>query len=250
MKPVHRFELGGYRFLEGGFPFCQGVAAEAGHEIVRARFRRVTPLAAGFAAIERHLKSLGRPLTALCAAELRSPAPFTLEGFRAFNTGYVDVLKAWGLYRDKLNPVARSNLAPVLEPPAEPGFFAFSYTVPAAPGAPRTFVIAGNGDCPEGGRIPEDIVRRGETTPDAVREKAAHVAGKMEARMRALGADWRDATAVHVYTALDVGAAAAELVGRGFAGLGFNWFYVRPPIVGLELEMDMRGVRTEIVLDG
>lgn len=249
MKPVHRFEAGGYRFLEGGFPYCQGVAAEPGYEIVRARFRRVAPLAAGFAAIERHLKALGRPLTALCAAELRSPKPFSMDGFREFNTGYVDVLKAWNLYRDKLNPVARSNLAPVIEPPAEPGFFAFSYTVAAAPGAPLTFAIAGNGDCPEGGRIPEDVVRRGETSADAVREKARHVAGKMEVRMRALGADWRDATAVHVYTALDVGPVAAELNARGFANVGFNWFYVRPPIVGLELEMDMRGVRTEIVLD-
>ena len=248
MKPVHKFEPGGYRFLEGGFPFCQGVAAEAGYEIVRARLRRVAPLAAGFAVIARHLESCRRPLTALCAAELRSPRPFTLEGFRDFNTGYVDMLKKWGLYRDKLNPVARSNLAPVLDPPAEPGFFAFSYTVEAAD-APPTFVIAGNGDCPEGGRIPEDIVRRGETTPDAVRDKAAHVAGKMEARMRALGAQWSDATAVNVYSALDVGAAAAELMGRGFAGLGLNWFYVRPPIAGLELEMDMRGVRTERVLD-
>jgi hypothetical protein len=249
MTPLHRFEPGGYRFLEGGFPYCQGVAAEPGYEIVRARFRRVTPIAAGFAAIERHLKSLDRPLTALCAAELRSPKPFSMEGFREFNTDYVGVLKAWNLYRDKLNPVARSNLAPVLDPPAEPGFFAFSYTVPAAPGVPLTFVIAGNGEWPEGGRFPEDIVRRGETSPDAVREKAQHVAGKMEARMRALGANWREATAVHVYTALDVGAVAAELNARGFAGLGFNWFYVRPPIVGLEFEMDMRGVRTEIVLD-
>lgn len=34
----------------------------------------------------------------------------------------------------------------------------------------------------------------------------------------------------------------------GFAGLGFNWFHVRPPIVELDFEMDMRGVRTEIVI--
>lgn len=249
MKPVRRFDPGGYRFLEGGFPFCQGVAAEPGYEIMRARFRRVTPIDAGFEAIERHLKTLGRPLTALCAAELRSPKPFTPEGFGEFNTGYVAVLKDWGLYRDKLNPVARSNLAPVLNPPTQPGFFAFSYTVPAGPSAPRTFVIAGNGDVPEGGRIPEDIVRRGETSPDAVREKARHVAGKMEARMRALGMDWGDATAVHVYTALDAGPVAAEFAAWGFARLGFNWFHVRPPVLGLEFEMDMRGVRTEIVLD-
>jgi hypothetical protein len=249
VKPVHRFVPGGYRFLEGGFPFCQGVAAEPGYEIVRARFRSVTPISAGFSAVERHLASLGRPLTALCAAELRSPRPFTPEGFHEFNVGYVDVLKRWGLYRGERNPVARSNLAPVLDPPPEPGFFAFSYTMPAAPGLPLTFVIAGNAERREAADAAGDIVRPGETSPEAVREKARVVAGKMEARMRALGADWRDATAVHVYSALDVGPTAAELNALGVAGLGFNWFYVHPPVVGLALEMDMRGVRTEIVLD-
>jgi hypothetical protein len=156
----------------------------------------------------------------------------------------VGVLQAWNIYRNKLNPVARSNLAPVLDPPAEPGFFAFSYTVPAAPGAPLTFVIAGNGDCPEGGRIPEDIVRRGETSPGAVREKAEHVAGQMEARMRALGADWQGATPARLHR-LDVGRRRGAQ--RAVAGLGFNWFYVRPPIIGLDFEMDIRGIRTEIV---
>lgn len=249
MKPIHAFPAGGFRFLEGGFPYSQGVVAMPGHEIVRARFRGVRPLAEGFAAIERHLRGLGRPLTALCAAELRSPAPFSFDGFREFNTGYVAVLERWGLYRNGLNPVARSNLAPVIDPPAAPGFFAFSYTVAAEADSRPSFVVAGNGEWPEGGRFPDDIVRRGEGGPEAVREKAAHVVGVMEARMRALGAAWADATGVHVYTALDAGVVAERLNRRGMAGLGITWFLVRPPIVGLEFEMDMRGVAREIVLD-
>lgn len=249
MKPVHDFPAGGFRFLEGGFPYSQGVVATPGHAIVRARFRWVRPLAEGFAAIEAHLRGHGRPLTALCAAELRSPAPFTLDGFREFNAGYVAVLERWGLYRDGLNPVARSNLAPVVDPPAAPGFFAFSYTEPAGASSRPSFVVAGNGEWPEGGRFPGDIVRRGETSPDAVRAKAAHVVEVMESRMRALGAGWEDATGVHVYTALDAGVVAESLNRRGMAGVGLTWFLVRPPIVELEFEMDMRGVAREIVLD-
>ncbi|MFC5423889.1 hypothetical protein ACFPOB_30670 [Bosea eneae] len=37
----------------------------------------------GLASIEAHLKQLGRPLTAFCACELRSPEPFSEGGFDA-----------------------------------------------------------------------------------------------------------------------------------------------------------------------
>jgi hypothetical protein len=77
MGTLHRFEPGGYAFLEGGFPYSAGVAALPGHTIVRARFRRVMPVAQAFGAIESHLRAIGRPLTSLCAAELRSPRPFS-----------------------------------------------------------------------------------------------------------------------------------------------------------------------------
>ena len=67
-----------------------------GYAIERARFARPLPVAPGFAAIEAHLASLGRPRTALCAAELRSPRPFSMDGFKEFNQGYVAVLKQLG----------------------------------------------------------------------------------------------------------------------------------------------------------
>ncbi|MDH5579203.1 MAG: hypothetical protein OEZ09_12180, partial [Betaproteobacteria bacterium] len=117
---------GGYDFLEGVFPYSQGVIAREGFALERARFLRPLPLAEGFAAIAAHLDALGRPRTALCAAELRSPRPFSFGGFGEFNRGYVAVLEDWGLVRGGLNPVARANVAPDIAPPAEPGFHAFS----------------------------------------------------------------------------------------------------------------------------
>jgi hypothetical protein len=130
-----------------------------------------------------------RPTTAFCACELRSPEPFSEAGFKAFNQQYVGTLEKWGLYKDGINPVARSNVCPELNPPREPSFHAFSYTVPvAAPSARTSFVIAGSGECPEGkGNYRDHIIRRGDTSPSGMLEKARWVLAEHERRMGALG---------------------------------------------------------------
>src|SRR5258708_2004531 len=119
---------GGYRFIRGGYHYAAGVAAEPGFGIERGRFARPIPLAEGFDAIEAHLRTIGRPLTALCSSELRSPAPFVNEAaFVDFNKGYVAKLEQWKLFRDGLNTVTRCNVCPAIEPPASPSYFAFCY---------------------------------------------------------------------------------------------------------------------------
>lgn len=75
----------GYRFMPGVSQYSCGVAALSGFALERVRFADPVPLRAGFARIAGILKSAGRPLTAFAACELRSPAPFTEEGFKAFN---------------------------------------------------------------------------------------------------------------------------------------------------------------------
>ena len=148
MSELIDFPDGGYAFLKGGFPYSQGVVSRPGFAIEHARFLQPLPLGRGFEVIAAYLQRLERPLTALCAAELRSPAPFTFTGFGEFNRSYVDVLTRWNIYRNALNPVARTNVAPAFEPPSEPCFYAFSYTVPTA-AARTTFVVAGSGEWPE-----------------------------------------------------------------------------------------------------
>ena len=83
----------GFRFIEGVFQYSAGVAALPGHGIERARFANPIPLHEGFARIEAHLAALGLPPTAFAACELRSPEPFTEEGFTTFNRGYFGVLE-------------------------------------------------------------------------------------------------------------------------------------------------------------
>jgi hypothetical protein len=247
------FAPGGYRYIPAVFQYSGGVAAEPGFEIVRVRFHRPVPLIEGFAAAETMIRIAGRPLTAFCACELRSPAPFTEDGFRAFNEVYAGTLRQWGVMEGDTNPVARSNVCPEIDPPPEASFHAFCFTVaaqPAAQKARQTFVVAGSGEATEGkGNYRDHTVRAGETSPDAIADKARFVLGEMERRLGLLGFAWADTTAAQLYTVHDPHPfMASEIVRRGAAAHGLTWQYCRPPVRGLEYEMDCRAVLNERVI--
>jgi hypothetical protein len=240
---------GNYRYIPGVFQYSAGVAAAPGYEIRRVRFRAPVPLARGFERVSACLAAAGRPLTALCACELRSPAQFSEDGFRAFNETYVTTLGRWGLFDGRTNPVARSNVCPEIDPPAESSFHALAFTV-AAPQAAPSFVIAGSGEVPEGrDSYAAHIIRRGETEPDAMAEKARFVLGEMERRLGLLGFTWSDTTATQAYTVHDLHPFLAnEIVRRGAARAGLTWHLCRPPVRELEFEMDCRGIANEQVI--
>ena len=241
---------GNYSFLKGIAPYSAGAVASRGFEIEHARFRHMVPLAKGFDLVKAHLTRINRPLQALCGMELRSPKPFSFQGFADFNRGYVKVLESWQIFQNGLNPVARTNVAPEVGPPSEPCLYGFSYTIPA-PDAPRSFVVAGAGELPEGTLDPHDVIRRGETSEDALREKARFVMGLMSGRLRDLGASWDEVTATEIYTVFNIHPYfVGEILkpkGKG-RDHGSTWHFARPPIVSIEYEMDLRGVRRELIL--
>jgi hypothetical protein len=244
------FTPGNYRYIPAVFQYSGGAAADQGYDIERVSFRKPIPLAEGFARVEQIIKERGRPLTAFCACELRSPAPFSEAGFRAFNEVYVGTLARWGIYNPstRTNPVARSNVCPEIDPPGEPSFHAFCFTVPAK-GSGGSFVISGSGEAPEGkGQYGNFIVARGDTSPAGMREKACAVLGEMERRMGLLGFAWADTSAAQVYTVHDMHPFMGdEIVRRGAARNGIAWHYARPPVVELEYEMDCRAIAVERV---
>jgi hypothetical protein len=241
----------GYRYIPGPFQYSAGVAALPGHSIERVRFANPVPLDEGFSRIERYLKERGVAVTSFCACELRSPAPFTEEGFRAFNRVYVGTLERWGIFKNDVNPVARANTCPQVAPPPVPSFQAFSYVVPT-PSAMKSFVIAGGAESQEGNApYQEKTVRYGETSPDAIREKAMYTLSQMEKRLEAFGCAWADTTAVQLYTVHDSHPfMGEEIVRRGAARHGLTWHFNRPPVQGIEYEMDCRGVDVERVIPG
>ena len=250
MMETANFEPGGYQYVRGPFQYSGGVAALPGYAIERVRFANPRPIKPGFEDIEKYLSAQGRPFTSFCACELRSPAPFDDAGFIAFNRVYVGTLERWGIFKEDENPVARSNVCPEINPPKEPVFEAFSYTVPASGEEVKSFVIAGSGEAQEApGDYAERIIRLDESTAEAMEEKAVYVLNTMEARMDALGVGWADVGTSQVYTVHDLYPFfASQIVGRGAAEAGLTWYYARPPVTGLDYEMDVRSVPVERVI--
>jgi hypothetical protein len=240
---------GGYDFLEGIAPYSSGVVACNGFEIAHVTLDKLVPWRDGFARMDKYLKNIGLGREALCGVELRSPEPFSIEGFGDFNTGYRVLLEDWGLMIDGENPVARTNVAPFSNVPTEVCLHAFSHTVPSTTRR-KTFVVAGAGEV-NGGLRTENIVRHGELDAGAMAEKSEFVMYIMDRRLDGLGVGWEGVTTTNVYTVHPLRGIVEEvLVPRmGTATLkGLTWHYSRPPIVDIEFEMDLRGVTREIVL--
>jgi len=224
---------GGFRFLPTDGPFSAGVAAEPGYQIVRANAPRYTPLEEGFRMVEKTLEAEGRPLAALCAMELRIPKPLSREGFAHFNVGYVAQLQRWALGVDGQQPAARTNVAPETDPPPQPSLHGFCYTVEGA--ARRdTFVISG---------VPEPPGTKG-----GLAALWASIAEELGQRMAGLAVSWADATETQLYgTRAQHELFAADNLVR-YAELvrpGLRWFFSRPPIDSLQLEIDVRGLARE-----
>ena len=159
-------------------------------------------------------------------------------------------LERWGLYRDGVNPVARTNVCPVYGTP-ESRRCARSRTPCRRDRERGGFISSGGAEAKERGQTTYagNIVREGETSPDALREKARFVIAEMESRITALGYGWPDATSTQVYTVHDIGALVGdELAATGVAPDGFSWHFARPPVVGIEFEMDVRGPAREVSL--
>ena len=253
MADVAVFAAGGYRYIPGAFQYSGGVAAEPGYEIERARFAKPLAMADAFAAVETYLKTLGRPTTAFAACELRSPEPFTEQGFIDFNRAYVVTLERWGIYtggEQPVNPVARTNVCPMYDKPREPVMYAFSYTVPADVGSRGSFITSGGGESLGKGKTHrERVIRLDDTSPEGLREKVQVVVAEMERRLKLLGFGWGDAVTTQAYTVQNIGHLVGEMIAaRGACAGGLTWTYARPPIVGLEYEMDVRGAARELIL--
>jgi hypothetical protein len=243
---------GGYRFLATSpeAPYSAGVVALPGYEIVHAVVRRHVPVKEGFALIERHLQSLGRPRTALCGMELRGAAPYTPEEWTApdgFNAAYRSVLRDWGLFVDGYPVVARTNVVPVVAPPSEQVLHAFSYTVPedseASMGAEGgasgpTFVSSGAPEAQEMWASTAGVDERLLSSLDAIGRAVV-----------ALGRAWEDATTVDVYLRQGISTSLAEAALRTIGGAarhGLHWYLTKTPLLGPYLECDARGVRREV----
>ncbi|HLW70020.1 MAG TPA: hypothetical protein VKS22_05305 [Candidatus Binataceae bacterium] len=240
---------GNYTFIRGIGSFSAAVCARPGFAIVHANFRPLAPLTEAYARIERHLQTLNRPLAALCGIQLRVPRPFSREGFEEFNRPYIERLRRWSLEVEGANPVARTNVAFEVNPIAEPAMASFFYTVPSHY-APPTWVLSG---------VPEiasrdggiKVVAHGDTSVDGLRQKTACILEVLGRHLDELQLTWSQATSVNLYGVHDLHPLMASLIlptiGEA-ARRGITWHFARPPVTGLELEIDACAVLREEIL--
>lgn len=236
---------GGFRFLPGSPVFAGGAVAEPGFAIEHALLARWLPLEQGYAAVERHLRAIGRPMQALCGMQLRLPRQLTPDQFTEFNAPYVARLDAWGVTHERLNPVSRTNVSPAADAPVEPSLHGFSYTVPGTVGH-TTFAMSGMVERGPGG----SVIALNDVSAAGMQSKLAYVIGAVTDRLAELGVQWRDATHVELYSGADIPGAVALLAQRASGALprGVRWHFGRPPVVGLELELEARAVVREVIV--
>ena len=243
---------GGFQFVKGSGPYSSGAVASPGFEVMHAIFNPLPGLWDAFGMIERHLEAAGRPLVALCGMELRIPKALSVEAFNEFNEPYIERLKQWGTHVDGLNPVARTNVAPEVNPVAAPSVYGFSYTVKSDHGG-KTFVVAGAGELNSSGLSADAIVSRGDVSIEGLRAKAEQVLPAIMAeRLEAMNAAWPDVTQANIYTVHDIHPLMASTILPSLheaARHGIRWHFARPPVLEIEFEMDMRGVQREIIVN-
>ena len=240
---------GNYAFLAADNPYSAGVVAQPGYEIVHVVLKEAIPYRKGFDLIAQYLEKQGRPRTALCNVELRSPHPATFDAFASFNDGYRALLESWGLMVDDMNPIARTNVAPALNSPSEPSLYAFGYSAKSAKSnGERTFVVSGAGELVNSDLSSQNIARAKDTSEDAIREKANCVLEIMQSRLAQMGMKESAVTEVNVYTVHNIfphlePAILAALPQAGFHGL--RWHFARPPVLDIEFEMDVKSIQAE-----
>ena len=245
-------EPGGYRFVPGQSFFSLGAIAASGFEINRAVFRRPPEFPEGLAAVEQHLRAAGRPLQALCGLELRNGRQANMQEFMTFNQKYVETLSKAGMLVAGQMPLTRSNLV-VTGAEAVHRIHAFTYTVPASSPTSQapTFVIAGIPEVRFGPK--SEIVARDDVSANGLRQKTAFVLETIAGLLRMMGVGWRDVTGIQLYTVRDlhplVESVVLPLIGDA-AQRGIQWHYVLLPLEGGDVEIDVRSVRAELMIDG
>lgn len=256
MYPVAHFAAGGYSYIPSVFQYSAGVASEPGFRLEQARFSALVPIQTAFELVERHLTQIGRPFTAFAHCELRSPGQFNDIGFIEFNKQYVSTLQKWGIYQAQngntqaINPVARTNVCPEFFGPQEISMLAFTYTVPCEADAKVNFVISGAGDARPGPEPYKDrIIALGDHSQAGLQQKIEFVIQEMEKRLKSLGFTWSDVACTQAYSVHNIGGLVSSLLAsQGFIRTGLNWHFARPPVMGLDFEMDLRGAVNQVYI--
>lgn len=236
----------GYAFMPGVTQYSGGVVALPDHHLVRIEYASPVPLDRGLRLAAEIVLALGRPADSIAAIEMRSPAPFSDEGFVTLNKQYLGLLAELAIFDGSgQNPIGRSNVCPVGAPVTEVSVQAFTFSVPGSSvRSERDYVISGSAEAPEGlGGYDGHIIAQGDVSASGLRAKATFVVEEMRRRAVSLGLGERAVATAQIYSKHEVLGLVRDLVEPALSvSNGSTFINARPPVVGLEFEMDCRDV--------
>lgn len=242
---------GAYRYLPGGSTFSNGLAAEPGYRIVEWELAEPLPLEPAFRRVGQELDAHGLGWDALAGVDLRSPEPFTPEGFAAFNVEYLQALGRHYPLDDRTpNPLTRTNVAPVEPFVPVPSVRAVQVVEPGADATGGDFVLSGVAEV-TGAPGPENTVAHLDTSDAGLRAKVDFVAAELAGRLGQLGVAVGEARIVDAYTAQPLGWLELVLAGTFSAvpRYGLRRWLARPPVTDLEFELGCKRLSAHRYLD-
>jgi hypothetical protein len=136
-------------------------------------------------------------------------------------------------------------MAPLYSPPATNTLFAFTFATPAQTVGGPDFVISGK---PENTENPSGIVSAGDTSPQGMKAKARFVIDALRQRVSDLGCSWTDITGAQAYTVHSLDPVMDELQAASLTSTGLTLFPAYPPVIGLDFEIDVRSVSSELAV--
>lgn len=241
---------GAFASLPASTTFSNGLVVTPGHRLAEWALAEPLPLRAGLDRVGAELAARGLDWEALAGVDLRSPEPFTPDGFAEFNAGYVALLQGYYPLADgALPPYARTNVAPVDVYLTEPCIRAVQIVEPH-PGASGDFVLSGVAEV-TASVTPEHVIAFGDTTPDGLRAKVDHVVAVLAERVGQLGLPLDAASDIDLYTARPLDWLET-VVGATFAAagrFGVHRWVARPPVTDLEFEMGCKRISNRLTLD-
>ena len=242
-------DSGSFSYLPGGLAFSNGVLAEKDHRISEWEFAQPLPLASAFDRVGEELRRVGSDWTALVGVDLRSPVPFTPEGFARFNDDYLSVLGShYPLTDGQKPPFVRTNVSPIHNHLSEPCVRAVQ-VVQLQPGHQGDFVLSGVAEN-RGAPTPENTVAYDDVSDSGMRAKVEFVATTLATRLAQLGLSGQDARIVDVYTTHRLDWLADELT-RTFGAIGrfgVHYWLASPPVTELEFEMGVKSISRRLIL--
>jgi hypothetical protein len=231
---------------EGGFAclpletmaFSRGVAPLPGHALRRIRLLKPLPLEAGLHFAAEFIRNALRPIAAFCGCELRIPTRLAFPDFQRFNARYIAALQAAGFPTSPINPAARTNMAPLSDPPTGGVLHAFTFTIPSVNHG--DYLISGMPELAS----PHVIAPR-DTSPSGMHQKAAFVLNELLTTVDALGGQWERATAMQIYTRHPLDPVLDLLQSIPFQHIPGDPPLSSPDGTLFEFEADIRSISVE-----